>query len=98
MIQCETVVARLHKLCCEPERSPRLAAIEDSLVAIRGDLGSGDPESLDRALSGVADIGEEIGRLQVHCCATARMPLYAEVLTLLNRIQLGITKELGLSH
>jgi hypothetical protein len=98
LAECEAVVGRLHKMCCDPDRSPRMAAIEDSLLAIRRDLDSGDSESLDGALRRLAELGAEIGHLQVGCCAPVRMPLYAEALAHLNTIQLATTAELGLAH
>lgn len=85
-------------MCCDPDRSPRMTGIEDALVAIRTDLDSLDPESLDRALLGIEEIGAVIGSLQVTCCAPSRMPLYAEALTHLNTIQLAIAAELGRTH
>lgn len=96
--QCEIVVGRLHKMCCDPERSPRMAAIEEALVAVRRDLDADDQGSLDRALRRAEEVGAAIGRLQVGCCAPLRMPLYAEALTHLNTIQIGVSKELGRAH
>ena len=98
LADCETVVGRLHKMCCDPDRSPRMSAIERSLVAIRRDLDTDDSESLDQALRRLEKVGGAIGLLQVGCCAAPRMPLYADALTHLNSIQLGITKELGRAH
>jgi hypothetical protein len=82
-------------MCCDPERSPLLAAIEDSLVEIRCSLDSVDSESLDRALRRIEEIGGVIGRLQVGCCAPPRLPLYAEALSHLNMIQLEVDRERG---
>jgi len=96
--QCETVVGRLHKMCCDPERSPRMAAIEEALTAVRRDLDADDQGALDRAVRRAEEVGAAIGRLQVGCCAPLRMPLYAEALTLLNTIQIGVSKELGRAH
>ncbi|WKZ82313.1 MAG: hypothetical protein QY307_09560 [Acidimicrobiia bacterium] len=96
--QCQTVVDRLHKMCCDPERSPRMAAIEQALIEVRRDLDSEDQGSLGRALRGAEEVGAAIGRLQVGCCAPLRMPLYANALTHLNTIQLGVSKELGRAH
>jgi len=98
LADCEQVVDRLHKMCCDPERSPRMAAMEATLLTVRRDLEAGDPRSLDRALERLADIGADLGRLQVGCCAPARMPLYAEALGHLNTIQLDMAKELGTAH
>jgi len=96
--ECEAVVGRLHKMCCEPDRSPRMRAIEDSLAAVRREINSGEPESLDRALGRLEDVGSRLGSLQVGCCAPVRMPLYAEALEHLNRIQLAVNAGLGSSH
>ena len=85
-------------MCCDPERSPRMAAIEDALIAVRRDLDADDQGSLDRALRRAEEVGAAIGRLQVGCCAPLRMPLYAEALTHLNTIQIGVSKELGQTH
>ncbi|MGQ0850115.1 MAG: hypothetical protein ACT4OP_13590 [Actinomycetota bacterium] len=94
----EAVVERLHKMCSDPERSPRMAAIKDSLLAIRRDLNAGEPESMDLALDRLRDVGGQLGALQVECCAPGRMPLNAEALIRLNKIQLGISRDLGVAH
>ncbi|HUG32889.1 MAG TPA: hypothetical protein VMM14_08350 [Acidimicrobiia bacterium] len=96
--ECAAVVGRLHKMCCEPDRSPRMRAIEDSLMAARREIASGDPELLDRALGRLEGVGASLGSLQVGCCAPVRMPLYAEALEHLNRIQLAVSAGLGRSH
>lgn len=72
--------------------------IEDSLAVVRGEIASGDPEMVDRALGRLEDVGASLGSLQVGCCAPMRMPLYAEALEHLNRIQLALSEGLGRSH
>lgn len=96
--ECEAVVGRLHKMCCEPDRSPRMRAIEDSLAIVRREIDSGEPKSLERALGRLEDVGAALGSLQVGCCAPVRMPLYAEALEHLNRVQLALSEGLGKSH
>jgi hypothetical protein len=98
LADCDAVVQRLHKLCCEPDRSPEMAAIEDSLAVIRQDIATDDPDVLHRSLDNLADIGARLGFLQVGCCAPVRMPLYADALRHLNNVQLGLTQTLGRAH
>jgi hypothetical protein len=62
---CDATVERLHKLCCEPERSPDMMAIEDALEGARLDIGRMDPESLDPAVDSLGDVGARLGSLQV---------------------------------
>jgi hypothetical protein len=97
---CDAVVDRLHKMCCEPDRSPRMLAIKDTIASVRADLdtSSDDTGALDRALASLMDIGAQIGYLQVGCCATARMPLYADALNHLSVAQLNIDRPAGMTH
>lgn len=98
LAQCRALVERLHKMCCEPDRSPRMAAIESALTVIDTDVATGDSGSLARSLERLEEVGAAIGHLQVACCAPARMPLYGEALAQLNTIHLDVTAELGLAH
>jgi len=97
---CDSVVDRLHKMCCEPDRSPRMLAIKDSIASIQAELNAaeGEPASLERALSHLMDVGGQIGWLQIGCCAEARMPLYAEALERLTAVQLNINETIGNAH
>ncbi len=90
---CDAVVDRLHKMCCEPDRSPRMLAIKNSIASARTEL-----ESVDRSIATLVDIGGELGRLQVECCAPARMPLYADALEYLTTVQLNVHRSAGQSH
>lgn len=78
--------------CCVPERSPRMAALAESLASIRKDLDDVDGEGFDveNLVLNLEDAGAGIGRLQIDCCAPGRMPLYAEMLTSLNKIQRSV--------
>ncbi len=84
------VIDRLHKMCCEPDRSPRMLALKDSIASATEDLDDHKPDSaaVDRTIATLTDIGAELGRLQVECCAPARMPLYADALEHLTEVQL----------
>ena len=94
------VIDRLHKMCCEPDRSPRMLALKESIASATTDLGAvqADPAALDRAITTLVDIGGELGRLQVECCAPARMPLYADALEHLTEVQLKINESVGQAH
>lgn len=98
LAECAKVVARLHKMCCDPERSPRLTAIEESLSAIGLDIDDARPAALQRAINGLEDVGSRVGSLQVACCAPPRMPLYAAALRHLNVARNEIAAELGVGH
>ena len=100
LADCDAVVDRLHKMCCEPDRSPRMFEIKETIASIRVDLdtSSDDAEAIDRALSSLQDVGSQIGWLQVGCCATARMPLYADALNHLSTAQLTINESVGRAH
>ena len=90
---------RLHLMCCEAERSPRFASIRERLDAIQSDLStSPDDEIIERSLEAIQEIGAEIGRLQVACCAKARMPLYDTVLRSFNDIHTELNRIRGTGH
>jgi hypothetical protein len=88
LADCDAVVDRLHKICCEPDRSPRMLAIKETIASVRAELDA----------SSLMDIGAQIGYLQVGCCAPARMPLYADALNYLSVAQLNIDKPAGMTH
>ncbi len=82
----------LDSQCCVPERSPRMAALAESLAAIRRDLGEVEGKDFDveTLIAKLEDAGAGVGSLQIDCCAPGRMPLYAEMLTSLNKIQRSV--------
>ncbi len=96
----DAVVDRLHKMCCEPDRSPRMLAIKDGMAAIRTDLETGreDAAALEDVLGRLSEVGGLLGYLQVACCAPPRMPLYAETLERLTAAQLSINASMGRAH
>ena len=97
---CDDAVLRLHKMCCEPNRSPQMVEIEESLATIRAQLELIRERKIgiDTLGSALEDTGARIGRLQVGCCAPARMPLYAEALRGLTDIQLALSRASGTAH
>ncbi len=100
LTECEAIVDRLHKMCCAPRRSPSIIAIKESIASARHDLEghAPDADAVDSSIATVTDIGSEIGRLQVGCCAPARMPLYADALTHLTTVQRSLKRSIGRGH
>ena len=95
LADCAKVISRLHKMCCDPERSPRLLAVERTLATIRTDIEADNPEATHRAIAGLEDLGSRIGSLQVACCAPPRMPLYAAALRHLNVVRNDLASDVG---
>lgn len=89
-----TALIKLDKLCCEPGRSPAMAALGETLDRAEAALGHDD----DAAISLLEDAGGQVGRLQVGCCAPARLPLYARMLEDFANAQLSINKARGAGH
>jgi len=97
--ECDRLIDRLNKMCCAPDRSPRLAAVRDELALVRSAVDAvGTPEDATVVYSGVDRIGATIGELQVGCCAPARMPLYAETLENLTGVQLDVKRHFKQDH
>ena len=96
---CERLVEKLHKLCCEPDRSPRMMAILDDLAEARARLDAMDgPEAPGEVIGILEGIGAQVGHLQVACCTAARMPLYAETLSGLAATQIHVSRSIGQGH
>ena len=95
--ECERVVNRLHKMCCEPDRSPRMLEILEGLAQVRilvGAMSEGIADSSaskELVVMSLESIGSQLGSLQVACCAPARMPLYAQTLVGLTEVQLHVS-------
>jgi hypothetical protein len=98
--QCDRVVDRLHKMCCEPDRSPRMLTIKESISSARADIenATADSDAVGRSLATLEMVGGQLGSLQVGCCAPARMPLYADALRQLTEVQLNVSKSVGQGH
>jgi hypothetical protein len=76
--------------CCEPGRNPSMRALGSTLRSAREDLAAiepGNAEATAKLLAQLEDAGGQIGSLQIDCCATSRLPLYAEMLAKLNEVQ-----------
>lgn len=96
----DSTIARLEKLCCAPGRSPAMQQIADDLAAARAQFGdfAGEESAADSIVALLEETGSRIGRLQVGCCAPARMPLYADLLTSLTELQRAANAEVGRGH
>lgn len=86
-------------MCCEPDRSPRMKAIESRVSEARSRLEQGLTHDVAGEVTAILkDIGSRLGSLQVECCTEVRMPLYAEALEKLTATQLSMSRELGVGH
>lgn len=94
---CDATLVRLDKMCCAPSRSPQMAQLADTLSKARVHLDVGLEQSED-ALRTLEDAGGQLGRLQVGCCAPARMPLYASMLEGFTNIQRSVNDARGQGH
>ncbi|MEN8041781.1 MAG: hypothetical protein ABFR95_09790 [Actinomycetota bacterium] len=97
---CEETLLRLEKLCCEPGRSPRMAALAETLTAARASLDLVDDGSgaIAEIFAELEDAGAQLGSLQIGCCAPARLPLYADMLKDLTEVQLTVSQSAGVGH
>ena len=98
--ECDALVTRLSKMCCEPDRSPRLAAVTLEIDRARNTLNTitDDPSRVADLILRLESIGATIGELQVGCCAPARMPLYADTMVRLTEVQLLAKESVGIAH
>jgi hypothetical protein len=97
---CQTALDALEARCCEPGRSPRMRAIAETLAQARSGMEriDQDPAAAEVTLAHLEDIGAQVGRLQVGCCAPNRLPLYADMLEGLTTAQLAVNRSLGRGH
>jgi hypothetical protein len=97
--ECEDTLDELETECCTPWRSRAMKRLRNTLGDARRTV-----ESLNSAVSAAATIdklasaGAQIGRLQVTCCAPARMPLYDSLLHNLAQLQLSLKNYAKLEH
>lgn len=71
--ECERTVEPLHKICCEPDRSPRMQQILSDIDTARSKLNQAAVAGRE-VTKLLHDIGAQTGHLQVACCTDARMP------------------------
>lgn len=94
--RCTEAAVTLDARCCEPGRSPRLAALRGTLAQAMAMVESGGPASATLDL--LEDAGARVGRLQVGCCAPDRLPLYARILDDLTTAGRCVSGAAGLGH
>ena len=95
--ECERTVERLHKICCEPDRSPRMQQILSDIDTARSELNQAAVVGRE-VTKLLEDIGAQIGHLQVACCTDARMPHYKTALNSLAATQIAIATATGTGH
>ena len=97
---CGVALEKLDALCCEPGRSPRIAALAATVAQARSRLQGvdGSVEVADEVLGHLEDAGGQTGVLQVGCCAPNRLPLYSRVLENLTTAQRSINAAVGRDH
>lgn len=98
--ECDAALVKLDKTCCDPGRSPQMAALAATLTSARSLIEgtAADPTLVGRAVAELEEAGAQVGRLQVGCCAPSRMPLYVTILGGLTESQLRLNASLGLGH
>lgn len=84
--EAERVLGRLDATCCVPERSPRMAALRETIGRVRAAAADRPGEA---ALL-LEEAGGQVGSLQVACCAPKRLPLYTEMLHQLTTARLAL--------
>lgn len=96
----DATVRELHEGCCQPLRSPRMERLAATIAEVRVRLNElADDQVQARSIVDVlADAGGQLGNLQVECCASERMPLYATTLTELFKVQRLLTRTFQLDH
>lgn len=95
---CRSSVEKLHRLCCEPDRSPRMEAILADIDVAAARLEADEVIDAPTVIGLLEDIGAQVGHLQVACCTAARMPLYAETLSALSATQIHVSRSIGQGH
>lgn len=85
---------QLEARCCEPGRSPRIAALRAKLEQVRELLTAApaDGAGADATFELLEQAGAMVGALQIGCCAPNRLPLYARVLERLTAIQIELNR------
>jgi hypothetical protein len=97
---CDAALSKLEAGCCDPGRSPSMAALAATLERARTSLdhfAAGEMEAAGVVLH-LEDAGAQVGRLQVGCCTPKRLPLYERILEGLTTAQLTVSRAAGVGH
>lgn len=86
--------------CCEPGRSPSIAALARALAEVREGVErvADDPRAVEATVALAEDAGAQVGRLQVGCCTEKRLPLYTRILGDLATVQLTVNRAVDRGH
>ena len=97
---CGVAIEKLDALCCEPGRSPRIAALADAIGEARSSTAEldGTVGTAEATIALLEEAGGQTGVLQVGCCAPGRLPLYERVLANLMTAQRSINETVGRGH
>jgi hypothetical protein len=97
---CDAALRKLDAGCCDPGRSPSMAALAETLDAARTALERFDhgEEELGTVVAHLEEAGAQVGRLQVGCCTPTRLPLYERILEGLTTVQLTASRAAGAGH
>ena len=98
--ECDAAIEKLDALCCEPGRSPRIAALANAIHEARSSTEAldGTVGSAEATIAVLEKAGAQTGALQVGCCASGRLPLYERVLANLTTAQQRINESVGRGH
>ena len=96
---CGATLEKIDKSCCIPNRRPCIQEIGEALSDAATSLDvAADPAAAEMVLVALEDAGAQVGKLQVGCCASNRIPLYASILEGLTIAQLAVSEALGQGH
>jgi hypothetical protein len=100
LAKCDVSMDELEAKCCAPRRSPQMEELRRTLAQIRVQLARAHESWLasEATVEVLAEAGEQIGRLQVTCCAPSRMPLYEGLLNHLMQVQRIVKRHAKLAH
>jgi hypothetical protein len=100
LADCDAAIEKLDKLCCEPGRSPRIAALGQAIDEARTSVSDldGSAAASDATVALLEVAGGQTGALQVGCCAPNRLPLYERVLENLTTAQRAVNETAGRAH
>jgi len=92
----EKSMHELHEGCCSATRAPCIAELGDTLEETRDSLERlpSDLSIGDVIITTIEDVGGQLGRLQVGCCTPKRMPLYAQLLEDLTKVERTVKRAL----
>lgn len=100
LTKCADAMDELEARCCAPRRSPQMERLRRTLAQVDAHLALAhdSQEASAATVEAIAEAGEQLGRLQVTCCAPGRMPLYEGILNHLMQVQRIVKRHAKLAH